>query len=127
MTHLVFGLWHVTVTQQNIQSMHRDHVPEVPARCELLASSPICRNQGFVRYAPGKERSASLKDIQIFTVQGHPEFTRRIVDTLVDLRSASGVFTQELADDARARAGWRNDGVGIGTVIWRILGVKAKA
>ena len=112
---------------QNIQSMHRDHVPEVPASCELLGSSKICYNQGFVRYGP-TTGERSLRDIQIFTVQGHPEFTRRIVDTVVDARAATGVFDQALVGDARSRADWRNDGVDvIGKVIWRIIGVDDKA
>ena len=107
--------------------MHRDHVPEVPYSCELLGSSTICYNQGFVRYGPTSGRR-SLRDIQIFTVQGHPEFTRRIVDTVVDARATTGVFDQALVEDARSRAGWRNDGADvIGKVIWRIIGVDDKA
>ncbi|EKM53291.1 uncharacterized protein PHACADRAFT_259553 [Phanerochaete carnosa HHB-10118-sp] len=106
----------------NIQQMHRDHIPEVPACCELLASSPICKNQGFVRYAPGA-LSRTPKDIQIFTVQGHPEFTENIVRKIIDVRLSTGVIDQATADSARQRAKWRNDGVGvIGKAIWQILG-----
>lgn len=107
--------------------MHRDHIPEVPDGCVLLGSTPVCHNQGFVRYAPGAT-GRGLRDVQIFTVQGHPEFTRRIVDTIVDVREAGGVFDKALADGARARAGLRNDGVDvIGRVIWNILGVGASS
>ncbi|KAI0343866.1 class I glutamine amidotransferase-like protein [Trametopsis cervina] len=107
----------------NIQQMHRDHVPKVPASCHLLASTAISGNQGFVRYATGTS-DASPKDIQIFTVQGHPEFTERIVATVVDARSATGVIDPTTAADARRRAQWRNDGVDvIAKAIWKILGV----
>lgn len=108
--------------------MHHDHIPEVPAGCLLLGSSPVCYNQGFVRYLPGREGGTALRDIQIFTVQGHPEFTREIVGTIVDVREARGVFPKALADGARARADWRNDGVEvIARVIWNILGVSAES
>ena len=103
--------------------MHRDHVPEVPEGCDLLASSPVCMNQGFIRYTPGSS-SRTPKDIQIFTVQGHPEFTESLVRKVVDLRSSTGVIDQATAESARARAKWRNDGVPvIAKVIWQILGV----
>ena len=112
--------------QQNIQQMHRDHIPEVPEGCELLASTPVCKNQGFVRYAPGSV-SRTPKDIEIFTIQGHPEFTENIVRKIVDLRSSTGVIDQSTAESARARAKWRNDGVDvIGKAIWQILDTKAK-
>lgn len=112
---------------QNIEQMHRDHVPEVPAGCYLLGSTAVSYNQGFVRYTPStsKPEVPPLQDIQIFTVQGHPEFTKRIVDTVVDAREAIGTMDKPTADDARARSTWRNDGVDvIGKAIWEILGVK---
>lgn len=106
---------------QNIQEMHRDHVPTVPPTLELLGSTPVTLNQGMVRFYPG---SRSVDSVQIFTVQGHPEFTRRIVDALVDAREKTGVLNAEIVADVRRRADWRNDGVNVvGQVIWRILGV----
>ena len=109
---------------QNIQQMHRDHVPELPSTCQLLASTSITPNQGFIRYLPNAPPSPSPSDIQIFTVQGHPEFTESIVSSVVDLRESTGVFDKDMAADARRRAQWRNDGVSvIGKLIWRILGV----
>ncbi|GJE98213.1 class I glutamine amidotransferase-like protein [Phanerochaete sordida] len=108
----------------NIQQMHRDHIPEIPKGCELLASTSVCKNQGFVRFTPGTT-SRRPKDIQIFTVQGHPEFTEGIVSKVVDLRASTGVIDQPTAQRARERASWRNDGVSvIGKVIWQILGVE---
>ncbi|CAL1711069.1 unnamed protein product [Somion occarium] len=118
----------------NIQQMHRDHVPEVPQSCHLLGSTSVCRNQGYIRFTPGSPSAQSTasppwsdtqtwKDIQIFTVQGHPEFTKRIVEKIVDARAGTGVLDKDTAEDARARADWRNDGVDvIGKAMWRILG-----
>ncbi|KAI0075619.1 class I glutamine amidotransferase-like protein [Panus rudis PR-1116 ss-1] len=125
----VFG-----IDKLNIQQMHRDHVPDIPKGCHLLGSTEVSHNQGFIRFVPGSRSAQSAqpdfsdpetwKDIQIFTVQGHPEFTRRIVDKIVDARSATGVIGKDVAEDARRRAEWRNDGVDvIGKVLWRIIGV----
>ena len=67
-----------------------------------------------------------MKDVQIFTVQGHPEYTKRIVGHIVDARSATGVMDQPTAESARKRADWPNDGVDVlGKVIWSIMTAKA--
>jgi len=120
----------------NIQQMHRDHIPAVPKSCILLGSTTITENQGFIRFSPSSDSAQSpsppslndkqsIKDIQIFTVQGHPEFTKRIVDSLVDLRAETGVLPADVVAQARDRADWRNDGVNvIGRVLWRILGIE---
>ncbi|KIK01199.1 hypothetical protein K443DRAFT_99142 [Laccaria amethystina LaAM-08-1] len=107
----VFG-----IKSLNIQEMHRDHVPAVPPTFYLLGSTPLSMNQGM----------ATLKDIHIFTVQGHPEFTQPIVDGLVEQRASSGVIDAEAAADAKRRQFWQNDGVPVvGKAIWGILGVPA--
>lgn len=109
--------------------MHRDHVPDVPRSCILLASTSVTPNQGYIRFPPSTPPPETftpdlIKDIQIFTVQGHPEFTKRIVGHLVDLRETSGIITKAIAEDSRRREDWRNDGVDvIGKVIWKVLGV----
>ena len=106
--------------------MHRDHVPELPPNCELLASTSLCPNQGFIRYTPSASSHSPRRpsDIQIFTVQGHPEFTEGIVDKVVNLRMSTGVIDKPTGETAKARAKWRNDGVPvIAKVIWKILGV----
>lgn len=120
--------------QQNIQQMHRDHIPEVPKSCHLLGSTSVTYNQGFIRLHPSSQPSSlgpssiDLKDIQIFTVQGHPEFTKRIGSTIVDARAATGVVDKETAEGARSRADWPNHGVDkIGKVIWGIMAAKAQA
>ncbi|EDQ99850.1 uncharacterized protein LACBIDRAFT_255924, partial [Laccaria bicolor S238N-H82] len=105
----VFG-----VESLNVQEMHRDHVPAVPPTFHLLGSTPLSLNQGM----------ATLKDIHIFAVQGHPEFTQPIVDGLVEQRASSGVIDAEAAADAKRRQFWQNDGVPVvGKAIWGILGV----
>lgn len=109
---------------QNIQQMHRDHVPEVPEGCERIGYTAIAPNHGFVRYVPSAASSSPKRpeDIQIFTVQGHPEFTESIVEKIVDLRESTGVLDKSTAEGARSRAKWRNDGVDvIGKLIWEIL------
>lgn len=82
-------------------------------------------NQGMVKFTPGPSgQLASLTDIQILTVQGHPEFTKNIVRKMINVRAASGVIPLEVAEDARRRSEWRNDGVDvIGRAFWKILGV----
>ena len=110
---------------QNIQQMHRDHVPTIPPSCHLLGSTPVSMNQGFVRFSPPTgdiSAQKALPPIQILTLQGHPEFTASIVKELVDLRSANGIIDTKTADDARARANWRNDGVDVaGKAIWQVI------
>lgn len=63
---------------------------------------------------------------QIFTVQGHPEFTPSIVSHIVDARSATGVFNPTATIEARRRLGGKDgsggEGFGrVGWAIWRVL------
>ncbi|KAF8657594.1 hypothetical protein AX16_002175 [Volvariella volvacea WC 439] len=116
----------------NIQEMHRDHVPEVLPNFYLLGSTSTCYNQGMVQFYPSVSSSSSppsdfkLRDIHIFTVQGHPEFTESIVNSIVEIRRYVGVISDELAQDVERRKYWRNDGVPvIGKAIWGVLGVDA--
>lgn len=104
--------------------MHRDHIPELPNGCELLASTSISPNHGFIRYDPSSTSPSPKQpaDIQVFTVQGHPEFTESIVEKVVNLRESTGVLDKPTAETARSRARWRNDGVPvIGKAVWQIL------
>ncbi|KAG9219991.1 hypothetical protein CCMSSC00406_0006904 [Pleurotus cornucopiae] len=111
------------VQKLNIHQMHRDHVPAVPAGFTLLGSTPVAHNQGMVQYA-SEEGRHGLTDIRILTVQGHPEFTKPIVNAIVEARSKSGVIGESTVEDYRKREDWRNDGVSvIGKVFWKILGV----
>ncbi|KAL6300352.1 class I glutamine amidotransferase-like protein [Sparassis latifolia] len=109
----------------NIQQMHRDHVPELPPSCLLLGSTAVAPNQGMVRFYAGAPTRPSAVDVQIFTVQGHPEFTQRISEKIINTRSSTGVLSAEIVKDAQKRAEWRNDGVSVvGKFIWAVLGVR---
>ena len=103
--------------------MHRDHVPAVPPSFHLLGSSPVCYNQGMVRLYPGASpASVTPADVQIFCVQGHPEFTQFITDEIVKARSSTGVMGKEVVEDVQRRRDWRNDGVEVvGRTLWEIL------
>lgn len=108
---------------QNIQQMHRDHVPAVPPSFHLLGVTSITPNQGMVRLYPGAApESVSPADVQVFCVQGHPEFDQFVVDEIVKVRSATGAMSQEVVQDVAQRREWRNDGVDvIGRTLWEIL------
>lgn len=156
-------------TTQSIQQCHRDVVPTVPTHpfpFQGLGSTPRCANQGMVLFADSTpahsseenadagvdKEKALLRQIRIFSVQGHPEFHRAIVRRIIDAREASGVLPVDVARASRAwnkrevtapglvRAaeddgeevdaerdevgkGWVNDGRDIGRVIWGILGL----
>jgi len=116
----------------NIQQMHRDHVPTIPSSyngsgIELLGSTISTPNQGFVLYRPTREESQK-RSIQIFSVQGHPEFTQWIVQAIVEARGPEGskLMSPEVALESNDRATWRNDGdTVIGKVIWDVLTAKS--
>jgi len=115
------------VSTFNIQQMHRDHVPAVPPTFQLLGSTSVSVNQGMVRFSPhAAPEQRSLSDVQIFTLQGHPEFDKGIVSGLVEVRSNTGVFSEDVAADAERRKDWQNDGIPVvGKAIWAVLGVTA--
>jgi hypothetical protein len=79
----------------------------------------------MVRFAPdAAPDKQELKDVQILTLQGHPEFDKGIVSGLVEARLNTGVFDVGIAADVKKREDWRNDGVTLlGKVIWNVLGV----
>jgi len=114
------------VDSLSIQEMHQDHIPQLPDGVHLLGSTGVSYNQGMVRYAKSADvqTSPSVEDIQIFTVQGHPEFTETLVTGIIDARKAAGIFSAEVAEDAMRRRYAQNDGVSVvGRAIWKILGV----
>jgi hypothetical protein len=64
-----------------------------------------------------------LKKVQVFTVQGHPEWNEKVVTPLVEERRGK-VIPEDIADQAMERRFWRNDGVSVvGSIVWSILGV----
>jgi len=108
--------------------MHRDHVPALPSHeFHLLGSTPVSINQGMVRFSPGtKPEEQVVKNVQIFAVQGHPEFDEGIVAGLVEFRLKAGIFDSETAADVEKRSKWPNHGIDIlGRAIWGVLGVAA--
>ncbi|KAH8913528.1 class I glutamine amidotransferase-like protein [Atractiella rhizophila] len=109
-----------------IQQMHRDHVPKAPAGFQLLAHSPVAPNQGMILLSsPTSPTSFDLQSVRIFTVQGHPEFTCDIVQKIVGVRREQGIFSEERAEKAMKDAADAHDGVVIGKVILRMLGIEA--
>lgn len=104
--------------------MNRDHVPTVPPGFELVGSTDICHNQGMVKYIPDESGGlAKLSDVQILTVQGHPEFTKDIVKILVGFRADRGTLTPECAQDAIMRNELRNEAPEVvGKTVWKVLG-----
>jgi len=108
----------------SFQQSHKDHVPAVLPEFELLGFTAVCHNHGMVKYAPDASgKLAMLSDIQILTLQGHPEYTKGIVSKMVTNRTERGIFTPEFAQDVIERNDLRNDGVEvIGRAVWEILG-----
>jgi hypothetical protein len=112
--------------RQNIQQMHRDHVPSVPPSFHLLGSTSVTRNQGMVQFSDLNARvpevDGSMPSIHILTLQGHPEFTTGIVKEIIRVRGKSGAMDKDTAENGLIRADDRNDGDGIiGRAIWEVL------
>ena len=83
----------------SIFQMHKDIVYYYPEGVEELGSSDKCRVQGM--YIPRK----------IITVQGHPEFTKEIVEELIRARHNQRIFDDKMYKDTMARVGKDHDGV----------------
>ncbi|KAH7096863.1 class I glutamine amidotransferase-like protein [Auriculariales sp. MPI-PUGE-AT-0066] len=111
----------------DIQQMHRDHVPAVPQGTIGLGSSQKCPVQGLVKLyhnVPEGEEIDLSKDVQIFSVQGHPEFTGFIVETVVRARGATGAMDPSTVQDGLERAHRPHDGhTLIGHAVWKVLGL----
>ncbi|WBW71709.1 class I glutamine amidotransferase family protein, conserved protein [Schizosaccharomyces osmophilus] len=74
-----------------IHQMHQDIVREIPNGFELLASTKTCSNQAF------------LKGQQVLSFQGHPEFSKDVVQAMASTRFDNGLFTKEQFSDAENR------------------------
>ena len=113
--------------------MHRDHVFKAPPNVEILASSPLTPNQGMVRFlrssipiddSPWNSESSTPtnSEIQILTLQGHPEFTESVVSCIIEQRSATGAIDATTARDAEQRKYVKTDGVDIiGRLVWGVI------
>lgn len=111
---------------QNIQQMHRDHVPSVPPSFHLLGSTSVARNQGMVQFSDLDARipevDGSIPPIHILTLQGHPEFTTGIVKEIIRVRGKSGAMDRDTVENGLIHADDHNDGDGIiGRAIWEVL------
>lgn len=63
----------------------------------------------------------TLEDVNIFTLQGHPEFSPDIVTEIINVREKKGILTSELAEESRGYAKMHDEGVSIGAKIIRLL------
>ncbi|KAF5354163.1 hypothetical protein D9756_007142 [Leucocoprinus leucothites] len=140
----------------DLQQFHQDHVPIesladflMTGEIYLLASSADYPNQGIVKYYPldpSADPSAEFnlyERIHIFTTQGHPEFTERIVSEIARQREEKSTITQKTVDhyfgpkgrEAEAKPmvlsgtgkRWAKDYDGvrvIGHVFWKMFGVQ---
>lgn len=77
---------------QALQQMHQDRVVPNLNSIMLVGSSSITANQGLVLFAPQIEEQ--VQNIQVLTVQGHPEFPASLVEVLIDTLTNTGVFTE---------------------------------
>lgn len=75
------------VGQLKIHAMHQDQVVQLPPDAKVLASSEFCEYAGLV-YGE-----------HIFTLQGHPEFSREFEEALIRLRTGA-VFPESMAQEA---------------------------
>jgi GMP synthase-like glutamine amidotransferase len=89
--------------------MHRDIIDGMPSDAELLASTDKCANHGM--YKQGK----------YITVQGHPEFTRDIVEEILETRRKAGIFPDDVFEDGMRRLKDHDDGVVIAQAFLRFL------
>ncbi|KAF9005391.1 hypothetical protein BGZ52_008841, partial [Haplosporangium bisporale] len=72
-----------------IHELHQDIVYDLPKDFNLLASTEHTQVQSMIS-----------KDGKIVSLQGHPEFTCPIMKEFITVRTALGVFNQELSSEA---------------------------
>lgn len=93
----------------SLHQMHHDIVYTYPEGVEELAHSPRCAVQGM--YVKNR----------IITVQGHPEFNNFVMEELLEVRHASGVFDDAMYKDAWARMENRHDGATVAKAFIKFL------
>ncbi|KAJ3565650.1 hypothetical protein NP233_g7493 [Leucocoprinus birnbaumii] len=134
--------------QISLQEIHRDHVPLeslssqfTSGELELVGSTGPTGNQGLIKFnqSSAKNSRRTAQDIQVLTLQGHPEFTEPIITGLlrerVDLFGLSTVtdyWGHEGVDDddepankeGTGRRWKKTDGLDIvSQVLWKMVGV----
>lgn len=97
----------------SIMQMHRDVVLEVPvvpdSDIHVLGSTDTCAIQGL------------YKKNLFWSLQGHPEFDKLIVEGLIVDRHKKGLFTDELVTDGLSRVGIETDGNVIAKAMVRFI------
>lgn len=131
--------------------MHRDHVPVesfanqfTSGDLRLVGSTGPTKNQGVIKFYPlppdsKEEVVRTHRDIQVLTLQGHPEFSESIVTGIIRQRidgmgtatvtdywgQKGGDYDDEPKDKTDTGRRWRKtDGLDIvSQALWKILGV----
>ncbi|ORY32901.1 class I glutamine amidotransferase-like protein [Naematelia encephala] len=107
-----------------LEQMHRDHVPRPPPGFITTLRTAKYPVQGMVKHHPLSTPQQPIA--QIFTLQGHPEFTPQIVESLVTARIAGAIFDSDEGKEAIRRT-WGKDRQGgeglirVGWSIWRLM------
>lgn len=99
----------ITDNPKALFQMHRDVVYEYPPGVEELAYTEKCEVQGM--YIPKL----------LITVQGHPEFNEDIVRELLVARHGSGIFNDEMFQDAIGRVDKDQDGIVVAQAFLRFV------
>ncbi|KAF5361061.1 hypothetical protein D9756_004466 [Leucocoprinus leucothites] len=135
-----------------LQQIHSDHVPVesfskqfASGELQLVGSTGLTKNQGVIKFYPSSSIDAirTPRDIQVLTLQGHPEFSESIITGLVRQRTDAfgpskatdywghkgGDYEDEPVDKEGTGRRWRKtDGLDIvSQVLWRMLGVVSPA
>lgn len=93
--------------------------PPLPSIAETSTFIPFDVSP-FSSALPSKIRGA-----HIFTVQGHPEFDKGIVEKCLELKTEMGSFEGD-KEEAKRRIAGRNDGEKIGRIMLNMLGVESR-
>ncbi|EIW82658.1 class I glutamine amidotransferase-like protein [Coniophora puteana RWD-64-598 SS2] len=118
--------------------LHRDQVwPALPESTATLERYPYCpfqvwgsselaANQGMIlvddtRYRESDAGRVLHSKIDIFTIQGHPEFTRPMAFELIAFLEGFGYLDADLAKTMRSKQTDDNDSGIVAKVIWNVL------
>ena len=91
--------------------MHRDIVTAIPKDATIIGSNKMCTAQAMV--IPGR----------LLSVQGHPEFDRKIVEILLDNRVKQGIIPENVYSEAYPRASSDHDGLLVAKSILSFIGI----
>jgi GMP synthase-like glutamine amidotransferase len=89
--------------------MHRDIVFSQASSTEGLGQTPVCQTQFM--YQKGR----------FITVQGHPEYTKEIVEEILTVRHGMGILTDEVFGSGMKRLTDHDDGVIVAQAFLRFL------